>query len=99
MKVIVILAATVITASAVSISGIIGWVGLVIPHLARMLTGPDYKKLLPASFVLGACYLLFIDDLARTVSSGEIPLGILTATVGAPVFALVLRKSSLGWSS
>jgi iron complex transport system permease protein len=99
MKLVIILAATVITASAVSISGIIGWVGLVIPHLARMLTGPDYKKLLPASFVLGACYLLFIDDLARTVTAGEIPLGILTATVGAPVFALVMRKSSLGWSS
>ena len=99
MKVGIILAATMITASAVSISGIIGWVGLVIPHLARMLVGPDYRKLLPASFILGACYLLMIDDLARTVTSAEIPLGILTATVGAPVFALVLRKSSLGWSS
>ncbi len=98
LKVLIVLAATAMTAAAVSISGIIGWVGLVIPHLARMLTGPDYKKLIPVSFILGACYLLFIDDLARTVTSSEIPLGILTATVGAPVFAMVLKKSHLGWS-
>ena len=98
LKVLIVLAATVITASAVSVSGIIGWVGLVIPHLARMLTGPDYKKLMPVSFILGACYLLAIDNLARTVTTVEIPLGILTASVGAPIFAIVLRKSNLGWS-
>lgn len=98
LKAVIIAAATVITASAVSIGGIIGWVGLVIPHLTRMITGPDYKKLIPVAFSFGACYLLLIDDIARTISSSEVPIGILTATVGAPVFALVIRKNSLGWS-
>jgi len=91
-------AATVITASAVSVSGIIGWVGLVIPHLARMIVGPDARKLLPASLSLGACYLLLIDDAARSIMSTEIPLGILTGVIGAPVFALLLRKGRLGWA-
>lgn len=98
LKVWVVASATVITACAVSISGIIGWVGLVIPHLARMIVGPDYRRLIPASLSLGGCYLLVIDDLARNLSTGEIPLGILTATVGAPVFALALKKGSLGWA-
>lgn len=98
LRVLVVAAATIITACAVSVSGIIGWVGLVIPHLARMLAGPDFTRLLPACLSLGACYLVLIDDLARTAVTGEIPLGIFTATIGAPVFALVLRRASLGWS-
>lgn len=98
LRLLVVTAATVITASAVSVSGIIGWVGLVIPHLARMLVGPDYRRLIPACLSLGASYLLVIDDLARTATSAEIPLGILTATVGAPVFAFLLRKGKLGWA-
>jgi iron complex transport system permease protein len=98
LKVLIILSATLITASAVAISGIIGWVGLVIPHLARMMCGPDYRKLIPVSFVIGACYLVFIDDIARNLTAAEVPLGILTATIGAPVFAWVLRKSALGWT-
>lgn len=97
LRLAIIIAATVITASAVSVSGIIGWVGLVIPHLARMLVGPNYSRLLPASLVLGACYMLVIDDIARTATSSEIPLGILTATIGAPVFAFLLRRGRLGW--
>jgi iron complex transport system permease protein len=98
VTVIIILCATIITASAVCISGIIGWVGLVIPHIGRMLVGPDYKKLLPASISLGAFYLLLIDNCARTLTSVEIPLGILTAIIGAPFFAYLLRKSEVGWS-
>lgn len=98
LKLWVVIAATVTTACAVSISGIIGWVGLVIPHLARMIYGPDYRRLIPASLSLGGCYLLLIDDLARNLSAGEVPLGILTATLGAPIFALALKKSSLGWA-
>lgn len=97
-RITVILAATVITAAAVSISGIIGWVGLVVPHMARILTGPNYTRLLPACLSLGAAYLLLIDSAARCLSSAEIPLGILTALVGAPVFALLLRKGGLGWA-
>lgn len=98
LRLLIIVAATLITASAVSISGVIGWVGLVIPHLARLISGPDYRRLIPLSMSLGACYLLLIDTLARNITSGEIPLGILTATVGAPVFAIILKKGSLGWS-
>jgi len=98
LRLLIIMAATLITASAVAISGVIGWVGLVIPHLARMICGPDYRRLIPLSMSLGACYLLLIDTLARNMSGGEIPLGILTATVGAPFFAIILKKGSLGWS-
>ncbi|WP_084448571.1 FecCD family ABC transporter permease [Desulfovibrio inopinatus] len=98
LRLVIVLAATLITASAVSVSGIIGWVGLVIPHLARMLVGPNYSRLMPASLLLGACYMLLIDDVARTVTASEIPLGILTATIGAPVFAFLLRKGRLGWA-
>jgi iron complex transport system permease protein len=96
LKGVIILCCTAVTASAVSVCGIIGWVGLVIPHIGRMLVGPDHKVLLPASLALGAAYLLFIDDLARTMISAEIPLGILTAIVGAPFFAFLLRKSRRG---
>lgn len=98
LRAIVVLLATLIAASTVAISGIIGWVGLVIPHFARILVGPDFRKLLPATLSLGACYLLVIDDLARSVTAAEIPLGILTALVGAPAFMLLLRRGSLGWA-
>ncbi len=98
LRMILIMAATLVTASAVAVSGVVGWVGLVIPHLARMISGPDYRKLIPLSMSMGACYLLLIDTLARNIIAGEIPLGILTASVGAPVFALILRKGTLGWS-
>lgn len=94
----VILVVTIITASAVSVSGIIGWVGLVVPHLARMLVGPGYMRLIPASLAIGACYLVFIDGVARNISAAEIPLGILTATVGAPFFAWLLTKGKTGWA-
>jgi iron complex transport system permease protein len=89
---------TIITAAAVSISGIIGWIGLVIPHVGRMLVGPDFKKLLPISTIIGAIYLLIMDDCARTVTTGEIPLGILTALVGTPFFAYLLWKTKVSWS-
>ncbi|WP_441696587.1 FecCD family ABC transporter permease [Inquilinus sp. YAF38] len=98
LRAIVVLLATLIAASTVAISGIIGWVGLVIPHFARIIVGPDFRKLLPATLSLGACYLLVIDDLARSVTAAEIPLGILTALVGAPAFMLLLRRGSLGWA-
>jgi iron complex transport system permease protein len=98
LRAVVVLLATLIAASTVAISGIVGWVGLVIPHFARILVGPDFRKLLPATLSLGACYLLVIDDLARSVTAAEIPLGILTALVGAPAFMLLLRRGSLGWA-
>ncbi|MBP2146425.1 iron complex transport system permease protein [Methanofollis sp. W23] len=97
MAQIIIVCATVITSMAVCISGIIGWVGLVVPHIARMIVGPDYKKILPVSVVIGACYLLVVDDIARTLTAAEIPLGILTAVIGAPVFAYLLKFRKVGW--
>ena len=82
----------------VSVAGIVGWVGLVVPHIARMIVGPDHRVLLPASAIFGAIYLLMIDTVARTATAAEIPLGILTALIGAPVFAIMLRRLHLkGW--
>ncbi|SCB44679.1 FecCD family ABC transporter permease [Rhizobium multihospitium] len=85
-----------IVAAQVAVSGIIGWVGLVVPHMARMLVGPDHRVMMPASLLIGALYLLIIDTIARTATSSEIPLGILTALIGTPVFALVLRQTQRG---
>jgi len=90
----VIIIATLLTASAVSISGIIGWVGLLVPHIARMLIGPKNVVLLPASFLIGAIFLLIVDDFSRCISSIEIPLGITTALIGAPFFIFILLKTS-----
>lgn len=81
------------TAGAVAVSGVIGWVGLVVPHMARLWVGPDHRISMPTTFVLGAAYLTIIDTLSRTINAGEIPLGILTAIIGAPVFVLLLSNS------
>jgi iron complex transport system permease protein len=95
---IILSAVALISAAVVSVAGIVGWVGLVVPHFARMLVGPDHKALLPASAVIGALYMLAIDDIARTATAAEIPLGIITAIVGAPVFAaLLVRTQAAGW--
>ena len=94
----VVLAATLIAASTVAAAGIIGWVGLVVPHAARILVGADFRRVLPASAAIGACYLMLVDDLARTVTQAELPIGVLTALVGAPVFAVLLRRARLGWA-
>lgn len=92
VRLLVMVAATLVTASGVAVSGMIGWVGLVIPHLCRMLVGCDYRKLLPASMVMGAGFLLLVDDVARVVTTMEIPIGILTAFVGAPFFLYLITK-------
>lgn len=90
LRLVVIICSTFLTASSVSVTGMIGWIGLIIPHVTRFLTGPNYKTLFPASFLLGATFLLCVDDLARTVSSVEIPLGIITSLIGAPMFFVIL---------
>ncbi|MDR3271842.1 MAG: iron ABC transporter permease [Peptococcaceae bacterium] len=96
IRIVIILCATLLTASSVSVCGMIGWVGLVIPHIARMVVGPNYRILIPASTLMGGTFLLLVDDLARSVSSFEIPLGILTAVMGAPFFlAMLLYKQKL----
>ncbi|MCK2087735.1 iron ABC transporter permease [Thauera aromatica] len=91
-------AATLMTAAAVSISGIVGWVGLLVPHLARLIVGPAYAALLPASLLLGAGYLLLVDNLCRSAFAAELPLGIVTAVLGAPVFVTVLARARRQWS-
>ena len=97
LRVLFIAAATLMTASVVAISGVVGWVGLVIPHIARLLVGPNFDRLLPASMLMGAGYLLLVDTLARTMAATETPLGILTAFVGAPVFIWLLATGRRGW--
>lgn len=90
LRLLVIFCATLMTAASVSISGMIGWVGLIIPHFCRMFFGYDYRRLLPASALLGGAFLMLVDDLARTMATSEIPLGILTSFVGAPVFLYLI---------
>ena len=97
-RVVIIVCSTLLTASVVSVSGQIGWVGLVIPHFSRMIVGPNYRDLLPASFLVGGSYLLLVDNVARNLLQVEIPLGILTAVIGAPVFIWLLLKGKRGWS-
>lgn len=91
---------SVIVAAQVSVSGGVGWVGLVIPHIARMMVGPDHTKLLPASALLGGIYLLLMDDMARALTPQEIPIGLLTSVIGTPVFAFLFWKmQGKGWSN
>jgi iron complex transport system permease protein len=98
LRLFVVAAATLITASVVAVSGVIGWVGLVIPHIARMAVGPSFDRLLPTSAMLGANYLLIVDTLARTMARAEVPIGILTAIIGAPFFLWLLARGRDGWS-
>lgn len=95
LRFIIILCATLITASSVAVSGMIGWVGLVIPHLGRKLVGNDCRYLMFASFIMGAIFLLMVDNFSRNLSAVEIPIGILTAFIGAPFFVyMMMRKET-----
>jgi iron complex transport system permease protein len=97
VRFLLILGSTLLTAASVSLGGMVGWVGLVVPHLARMLVGPNYHILLPVSALAGALFLLLVDDVARCAFSVEIPLGILTSLIGAPFFVYLLLKGKKGW--
>lgn len=97
LRLLTIISATLVTAAVVSISGIIGWVGLLVPHLARFLVGPNYRLLIPASLLIGSIYLLLVDTLARAILPIEIPLGIFTAIIGAPLFIYLLAYARRGW--
>lgn len=92
LRTIVILCATLITAASVSVSGMIGWIGLVIPHLTRRIVGNNYKYLMPASLLFGAIFLLLVDDISRNLMATEIPIGILTSLIGAPFFIYLVLK-------
>jgi iron complex transport system permease protein len=98
LRIAIIAAATLVTSASVAASGIIGWVGLIVPHLARALVGPDFARLVPAAAILGGGYLLLIDTIARTAASIEIPLGILTAFIGTPFFIWLLADVQRTWS-
>ena len=97
-RIILIAAATLMTSAAVAIAGVIGWVGLVIPHIARMMVGPNFSRLLPVAMLLGACFMVLVDTVARTLTQTETPIGILTAFIGAPVFVWLLFSTRRGWS-
>ena len=88
----VIVCATLITAASVSASGMIGWVGLVIPHLGRKLVGDNYQRLMPTAILLGAIFLLLVDDVSRNLLAVEIPIGILTSFLGAPFFLYLISR-------
>jgi iron complex transport system permease protein len=90
----VIVGATLVTAAAVAVSGLIGWVGLVLPHLMRRLVGNNYQILMPASMLGGAIFLLIVDDVARNLLMTEIPIGILTSYIGVPFFLWLIVSSS-----
>ena len=92
-RMIVIIASSLITASVVSMCGVVGWVGLLIPHISRMLFGNNHTKVIPGCIVFGALFMLIIDTIARCMYQAEIPVSILTAIIGAPVFLLLLRKT------
>ncbi len=91
-RIAVILFSTIITAACVMVSGIVGWVGLVIPHISRRIMGVNHKGLLPASMLLGGIFMVIVDSVARNLTAAEIPIGILTALIGAPFFALIYNR-------
>jgi len=97
LRALVIAAATLMTASVVAISGVVGWIGLMMPHIARMLAGPNFARLLPVAMLLGAAFILLVDTLARTMARIETPIGILTAVVGAPFFLWLLARGRRTW--
>lgn len=94
LRIILIIAVTLITAAAVSVSGLIGWVGLIVPHFARLLVGTDNRYSLPLTAILGSTFLLVVDDFARLMTTSEIPIGILTSFIGAPIFIFLIAKNS-----
>lgn len=97
IRMFLIFLATLMSALTVVVAGMIGWVGLIIPHIARMLVGPDNKILVPASALIGAIYLIIVDDISRMLFTVEIPIGITTSLIGIPFFVIILRKAKKGW--
>lgn len=93
LRVVMLILCTILIASEVSLSGNIGWVGLVIPHLTRLIVGTNHLKSVPMSFIIGAIFMLIIDSIARSLSESEIPLSILSALIGSPIFIILLKKS------
>ena len=93
----IILAATLLTSIIVCMCGSVGWVGLIIPHILRLVTGPNYRSLIPLSMLGGACFMVLVDDVARIIIPGELPISVLTALIGAPLFLFLLAKGRKEW--
>lgn len=98
-KIIVLIAATLASSAAVAVAGIIGLYGLIVPHVVRMLIGPDNRVAMPINFLLGGTFLLLIDNLSRSLSGFEIPIGVFTMLLGAPFFIYLMKKTNIGWIS
>lgn len=98
LRLLVIACATLMTAAAVALAGVIGWIGLMVPHMARLLTGPRFDRLLPAAILIGAGFMVLVDTSARSIATVEVPLGILTAVLGAPLFVWLLARGAKAWS-
>ena len=98
IRMLLIFLATLMSALTVVLAGMIGWVGLIIPHITRMLVGPNNKVVIPASALIGAIYLIVVDDVSRMLFNVEIPIGITTSLIGIPFFAIILRKAKKGWN-
>jgi iron complex transport system permease protein len=98
VRTLLIFLATLMSALTVVMAGMVGWVGLIIPHIARMITGPDNKVLIPASALIGGLYLVVVDDVSRLLFNVEIPIGIATSLVGIPFFAVILKRTRRGWA-
>ncbi|MBM3294277.1 MAG: iron ABC transporter permease [Candidatus Aminicenantes bacterium] len=96
-KLVVLVTTTIITAAATSVAGIIGWIGLIVPHLVRMIIGVDNRRVLPLSAALGATVLIVADDIARSLAAFEVPVGIFTSLIGIPLFIVLLRKAGKVW--
>jgi iron complex transport system permease protein len=100
VRMIILLAASLVTAAAVSVSGVIGFVGLVVPHVVRLLVGPDHRILIPVSLLGGAIFMVWTDTVARTIIlPAELPVGIITAMIGAPffIYLIISRRRKMGW--
>ncbi|SEC11519.1 iron ABC transporter permease [Rhodobacter sp. 24-YEA-8] len=98
LRFVVIAAATLITAAAVALAGVIGWIGLMVPHMARLVAGPRFDRMLPAALLAGASFMVLVDTAARMIAPMEVPLGILTAVLGAPVFVILLARGARAWN-
>ena len=98
-KMIVLIAATLSSSAAVSVAGIIGLYGLIVPHMIRMMVGPDNKQAIPLNFLFGGTFLLIIDNFSRTIASFEIPIGVITMLIGAPLFLYLIKKTNIGWEN
>lgn len=98
LRLVAIAGATLVTAAAVAMAGVIGWIGLMVPHMARLITGPRFDRLLPAALLLGAAFMVLVDTAARSIALIEVPLGILTSVLGAPFFIWLLSRGRRSWA-